>query len=127
MRKIVAGIVAGASVMLLEHTIKKSLCKIQVQGIKVVPSNTAGHISLVAIKNLPGDPIKSRQFRLQMKQNGTPILGNGQDAQSFRGENLCMSATQLEFEFGRLQRANLNLTQSAITQCAYSFTVRMHV
>lgn len=104
------GYIKPTSELILEHTVKKSLCKIHVQGIKVVPSNTAGHISLVAIRNEPGDAIKSRQFRSQMKLNGTPILGNGQDAQSFRGENLCMSVTQLQFELeGKLETISLGV------------------
>ena len=78
-------------------------CQILVKGMKVAKSNTVGTISLVSICNVPAAEaattvLPSRLYRKQMKANGTPILGNAEDARSFRGEALCMSVVQLEFD-----------------------------
>jgi HemK-like putative methylase len=80
-----------------------------IQSLQVIPSNTAGSLSLVVIRNLPGDAfLISRQFRKQTALAGHPILGNAQDALSFRGESLCMSVTQLDFELdGIAQRISI--------------------
>jgi release factor glutamine methyltransferase len=64
--------------------------------LEVVPSITAGHISLVVASNTSAE-MAPRQFRRHFKNAGWPILGTARDALSFRGEQLCMSMVRLEF------------------------------
>jgi len=104
------GFFEPSSSTLLKHSLwnrKKTkripVCQILVKGIQTAKSNTVGTISLVSIINVPPTTtttvvLPSRHYRQQMKANGTSILGNAEDAKSFRGEPLCMSVVQLEFD-----------------------------
>jgi release factor glutamine methyltransferase len=75
-------------------------CSTRATSLDVVPSVTAGHISLLVAHNDQGKDntwIAPRQFRRHLDAGGWPILGNAKDAYAFRGESLCLSVVTLEF------------------------------
>ena len=67
--------------------------------LAVSPSNTAGFLTMVSVRNTKtttGMSMGSRQFRKHLKGAGYPVLGNAEDATSFRGESLLLSAVELK-------------------------------
>ena len=68
--------------------------------LDVVPSNSAGHISLLAAYNdvTRSMHIAPRQFQRHFQGAGWPILGATRDCFPFRGEKMCLSVVGLEFE-----------------------------
>jgi release factor glutamine methyltransferase len=74
-------------------------CRTKATCLEVVPSTTAGYISLLAAHNEQKKSpwIAPRQFRRHLQAGGWPILGNAKEAYTFRGEPLCLSTVRLEF------------------------------
>lgn len=89
-----------ASVIEGKRVVTNAIC------LEVVPSNSAGYISLMAAYNdtTNGHHIAPRQFQRHFEGAGWPILGATRHCYPFRGEKMCMSVVGLEFQAKRIDR-----------------------
>jgi HemK-like putative methylase len=89
----------GGAIELTSTIVGKNCCTRAIC-LEVVPSNSAGHISLVAAHNdVTGSThVAPRQFQRHFQGAGWPILGATRDCYPFRGEKMCLSVVGLEFQ-----------------------------
>ena len=84
----------------MTSTLSGKKCHTSAVCLAVVPSNSVGHISLLAAYNdvTKSKHIAPRQFQRHFQGAGWPILGATRDCYPFRGEKMCLSVVCLEFE-----------------------------
>mmetsp|Transcript_93242 Transcript_93242/g.269300 ORF Transcript_93242/g.269300 Transcript_93242/m.269300 type:complete len:515 (+) Transcript_93242:395-1939(+) len=94
---LVKGYFAPGTEIKLVNSMEGRLCQTNAVCLEVVPSNSAGHVSLLAAHN-KGQFIAPRQFRRHLQSGGWPVLGASRDCLPFRGEKMCLSVVGLEFQ-----------------------------
>lgn len=98
---LVKGRFSPGTTIQISSTVEKKRCETFATCLAVVPSNSAGNISLLEVTS-PSDYVNTfvvpRQFQQHFKAVDFPILGGTRDCYAFRGEKCCLSTVGLEFK-----------------------------
>lgn len=90
----------------LSNVIEGKSCRTDAICLEVIPSNSIGHISLLAtcVEHYQSTSFVPRQVQRHLQAGGWPVLGATRDCHPFRGEKMCLSVVGLDFEVNGLDR-----------------------